>query len=253
LTVNHEPASGAAGEAANAHTEAAVAVASSTDGEPIDGRAARAQQRREQRRSEIIAAATKVFREKGYHAASIGDIIDAAEIARGTFYLYFNSKREIFTELTAEFLALIRGSVRKISLDSGALPPIEQMRANFRRVMSTVLAHDDLATIMLRDPSEFDVEGQAQMQQFFDQIVELIELAVRVGRSLGFARDCDDHIIAVSALGALREVLRRMLAARAAAGAGASEGEAGAPSPSLVDTERLADELVTFFVHGVFT
>ncbi len=229
--------------------------------EPVDGRAVRAQQRREQRRSEILVAATRVFRAKGYHAASVGDIIDRAQIARGTFYLYFNSKREIFTELTTVFLGLIRGSVRKISLEAGAPEPIEQMRANFRRVMGTVLTHDDLATIMLRDPEELDPQGQAQMQQFFDQVIELIELAVRTGRALGFARDCNDHIIAVSALGALREVLRRMLAARADAAERSSsgskensEGQGLEPSRALlVDTERLADELVTFFVRGVFT
>lgn len=247
MTVNHD------GPGA---VEAALppATSESPEPEPVDGRAARAQQRRHQRRSEIIAAATQVFREKGYHAASVGDIIEGARIARGTFYLYFNGKREIFTELASEFLSLIRGSVRKITLDPGAPPPIEQMRANFRRVMGTVLAHDDLATIMLRDPSEVDLEGRAQMQQFFDQVIGLIELAVRTGRSLGFARDCDDHIIAVSALGALREVLRRMLAARAEAAKAEAEGLDVAPSRALlIDTERLADELVTFFVRGVFT
>ncbi|MBK8265904.1 MAG: TetR/AcrR family transcriptional regulator [Nannocystis sp.] len=210
-----------------------------------DGRSARALQRREQRRGEIIAAATRVFKEKGYHAASISDIIDAAGVARGTFYLYFTSKREIFTELTTEFLAIIRGSVRKISLDPGAEPPIDQMRANFRRVMSSVIQHDDLATIMLREPGDLDAESRALLDQFFNQVVDLIELAVRVGRGLGFARACDDRLIAISALGALREVLRRILAAR--------DPTAGAAAAEWSDTERLADELVTFFVRGVFT
>jgi len=224
------------------------------DGDLVgDGRSTRAQQRREQRRGEIVAAAKRVFKEKGYHAASIGDIIDAAGVARGTFYLYFNSKREIFTELTNEFLGLIRGSVHRISLEPDAPHPIEQMRANFRRVMSTVIAHEDLATIMLRDPGDLDAESRALLDGFFDQVIALIELAVRVGRGLGFARPCDDHIIAISALGALREVLRRMLEARREAGAGGGPATADAAANVLGDTERLADELVTFFVRGVFT
>ena len=228
--------------------ERAPATGSSAEADPAsgDGRSARAQQRREQRRGEIIAAAKRVFKERGYHAASIGDIIDAAGVARGTFYLYFEGKREIFIELSAEFLELIRGSVRKISLDPDAPPPIEQMRANFRRVMSTVIAHEDLATIMLRDPGDLDAEARALLDAFFDQVIELIERAVRVGRGLGFARACDDHIIAISALGALCEVLRRMLAAR-------REAAPSGASAALLDTERLADELVTFFVRGVFT
>lgn len=262
--------------------------------EESDGRAVRAQARREQRRSTILLAATRVFKDKGYHAASVNDIIDAAQIARGTFYLYFTSKREIFAELAATFLGLIRGSVQKISLDPTDGEPLSQMRANFRRVMNTVLEHEDLATIMLRGDSG-DAEARAQLDLFYRQVVDLIGQAVRVGHALGFARDCDVHIIAVAALAGLKEVLGRMLDARrrpleavpasplasspigvspavspAAAptqqaqelvsttgpgelGTEASPGAGAATSPWLMPPERLADELLTFFVRGVFT
>lgn len=254
-------------------------------GDESDGRAVRAQARREQRRSTILAAATQVFKDKGYHATSVNDIIDAAQIARGTFYLYFTSKRDVFAELSTTFLALIRGSVRKISLDPGDGEPLAQMRANFRRVMNTVLAHGDLATIMLRGDAG-DAEARAQMAPFYDQVIDLIGQAVRVGRSLGIARDCDVEVIAVAALAGLKEVLGRMLEARRRPAQTAEnfvpDGEAGESSdpdggaeparagregadpaggkdPSGPEdeiwrrTERLADELLTFFVRGVFT
>ncbi|MGB1274953.1 MAG: TetR/AcrR family transcriptional regulator [Nannocystaceae bacterium] len=218
----------------------------------VDGRTIRAIQRREQRRNAILAAAKQVFWAKGYHDASVHDIIDQARIARGTFYLYFNNKREIFAELLATFLELIRQSVRRISLDPADGPPLMQMRANFRRVMTVVIAHEDLASITLRHASTVDPEIGGQVQAFFDQIVALIERSVSIGRQLGIAReDCDDHIIAISALGALREILSRMLDAR-----NRQESKRARESPStgvLTDIERLADELLTFFVRGVFT
>ncbi|HEY8376555.1 MAG TPA: TetR/AcrR family transcriptional regulator, partial [Nannocystis sp.] len=233
-----------------------------------DGRSARAQARREQRRSLILAAATKVFKEKGYHATSVGDIIDAAQIARGTFYLYFTNKREIFAALSAGFLAKIRGSVRKISLDPADGEPLAQMRANFRRVIHTVLDNADLATIVLRDDA-LDAEARIQADRFYDQIIDLIGQAVRVGHRLGIARECDEKIIAVSALGALKEILTRMLAGRLqaesappapgaarshAAPVGGTEALPGsAPAPRLGGPDRLADELLSFFVRGVFT
>ncbi|MDC0719588.1 TetR/AcrR family transcriptional regulator [Nannocystis bainbridge] len=236
-----------------------------------DGRSARAQARREQRRGLILAAATQVFKEKGYHATSVGDIIDGARIARGTFYLYFTSKREIFAALSAGFLAVIRGSVRKISLDPNEGEPLAQMRANFRRVIHTVLQHEDLATIVLRDDA-LDAEARAQLDLFYEQVIGLIGQAVRVGSRLGIARECDETIIAVSALGALKEILTRMLAGRRATstavpapGAEASEPAAvtGGPDETAVasevtpapfaDPDRLADELLRFFVRGVFT
>ena len=88
-----------------------------------DGRAARAERRRAERREAILAAAKTVFRDKGYHQASVHDIIDEARIARGTFYLYFTSKQELFGELVDDFLARVRGEVRRISLEAGDDPP----------------------------------------------------------------------------------------------------------------------------------
>jgi AcrR family transcriptional regulator len=60
---------------------------------------------REQRKAEILEAALKVFAEKGYRKASITDINRKAKIARGTFYQYFESKREIFLELVESYFA----------------------------------------------------------------------------------------------------------------------------------------------------
>ncbi len=221
---------------------------------PVDGRTTRAMQRREQRRNAILVAAKQVFREKSYHRASVHDIIDRAQIARGTFYLYFNNKREIFAELLATFLQLIRQSVRRISLDPNDGPPLMQMRANFRRVMTVVIAHEDLASITLRHASSVDPEIGGQVRAFFDQVVALVERAVQIGRKLGIAReDCDDHIIAISALGALREILPRMIEAQKSTRDAVNTGQEPSPPDILTDIERLADELLTFFVRGVFT
>lgn len=49
----------------------------------------------EQRRSEIIVAAYEVFAEKGFHAAGIADIAARLDIGHGTFYRYFQNKRDV--------------------------------------------------------------------------------------------------------------------------------------------------------------
>ena len=48
------------------------------------------------RREEILTAAIKVFGKKGFAATCVGDVADAAKIAKGTVYLYFDSKEEIY-------------------------------------------------------------------------------------------------------------------------------------------------------------
>jgi AcrR family transcriptional regulator len=58
------------------------------------------------RREEILTAAIKVFGKKGFAATCVGDVADAAKIAKGTVYLYFESKEEIYA--TAVRLAIER-------------------------------------------------------------------------------------------------------------------------------------------------
>jgi len=50
------------------------------------------------RRSELLTAARTVFSKKGYHDATIDDIAEIAEVAKGTVYLYYKSKKEIYLE-----------------------------------------------------------------------------------------------------------------------------------------------------------
>src|SRR5258706_8003661 len=46
--------------------------------------------------SEILGAARKVFAEKGFTDATVDDIAESAGLAKGTLYLYFPSKRELY-------------------------------------------------------------------------------------------------------------------------------------------------------------
>ena len=47
-------------------------------------------------RARLLRHARAVFEKRGYGAASVADIVTAAGVARGTFYVHFTSKREIF-------------------------------------------------------------------------------------------------------------------------------------------------------------
>lgn len=60
---------------------------------------------KEIRRVAMLEAATRVFARNGYHAASVADIIAEAGVARGTFYLYFGSKDEVFSAVLDGFIA----------------------------------------------------------------------------------------------------------------------------------------------------
>jgi len=51
------------------------------------------------RRAQLLKAARKVFRAKGYDGASVAEIVREAGVAQGTFYLYFPSKKDAAVSL----------------------------------------------------------------------------------------------------------------------------------------------------------
>lgn len=67
----------------------------------------RTRKKKDAKRSAMMQAAVRVFAEKGYHAATVRDVVAAADVAVGTFYFYFPDKETLFVYLyeeTAEFL-----------------------------------------------------------------------------------------------------------------------------------------------------
>jgi TetR/AcrR family transcriptional regulator len=56
----------------------------------------RKEREKEQRREDILDAAQKVFFEKGLIAATMDDIAEAAELSKGTLYLYHKSKEDLY-------------------------------------------------------------------------------------------------------------------------------------------------------------
>ncbi len=64
-----------------------------------------------ERRMQILRAAEGVIAEQGFSAASIADITRRAGTALGTFYIYFDSKEQVFRELVLEMGQLTRAMV----------------------------------------------------------------------------------------------------------------------------------------------
>ncbi len=71
----------------------------------------RAAKKRERTRADLLAAARKVFAQRGYHDTSILDITAAADVGVGTFYLHFRDKDEAFNTLIEEVLHSLREQV----------------------------------------------------------------------------------------------------------------------------------------------
>lgn len=64
-------------------------------------------------RTKLLMAAEKVFAKKGYFEASIVNITQEANVANGTYYNYFTTKKEIFNELIRDYNRDLRLHIKK--------------------------------------------------------------------------------------------------------------------------------------------
>lgn len=67
--------------------------------------APRRQRRKEARPTEIIAAAVKLFSERGFAATRLEDVAEAAGISKAAIYLYFDSKADLFKAMVRAYAA----------------------------------------------------------------------------------------------------------------------------------------------------
>jgi AcrR family transcriptional regulator len=77
-------------------------TASSPDPQAAVGHAPRWERRKESRPAELLDAALDLFVERGYAATRLDDIASRAGVSKGTLYLYFANKEELFKALVRE-------------------------------------------------------------------------------------------------------------------------------------------------------
>jgi len=66
---------------------------------------------KQKRKQGIIEAAIRLFAQKGYHHTDVRDIAQAAGIATGTFYIYYQNKRDLFVEVVDDVIRSIIGEI----------------------------------------------------------------------------------------------------------------------------------------------
>lgn len=109
------------------------------DGRQLTERGARTRER-------LLRSAESVFAALGYHDASIVKITEAAEVGQGTFYLYFESKKQIFDELVIDLNRRVRRAMSEHS--EGATTRIARERAGFQGYFRFASEHPALYRII---------------------------------------------------------------------------------------------------------
>ena len=137
--------------------------------------------RRGQRtRSRLLEAAEEVFGERGFEKASIVDITRAAKVAQGTFYVYFESKKEIFTELVESLGQALRRRLRAAVTSED--DPRVQDRAAFSAFLEYVAEHRHLYRIVRQAEFVDEAPYRDYYRRLADGYIQRLEPELEAGR-----------------------------------------------------------------------
>jgi AcrR family transcriptional regulator len=163
---------------------------------------------REERRQQILGCARHLFSEKGYHATTVADIIAAADIARGTFYLYFDSKRGIFEALLEQLFEVLRSKIKRIDVSQGTLESVvTQIHENVDGIIGTFMSQREMTKILLSEAVGLDVEFDRKLFDFYNRLNLLLRRSLEKGIALQILRPFDVRVVSSSILGSVKEVM----------------------------------------------
>ena len=97
-------------------------------------------------RQKLLDAAEAIFGSVGFHEASVTQIVAAAGVGQGTFYLYFPQKRDIFIALVEHLGHSLRRSLNLAI--AGKQTRVEVERAGFKAFFAFVAEHPMLYRVV---------------------------------------------------------------------------------------------------------
>jgi AcrR family transcriptional regulator len=149
-----------------------------------------------ERKQQLLDAAARLFAEQGYAATRVVDIVEAAGVAKGLFYWYFENKEALFRELAAEIRRrLRRQQAAAIDDDAPALVRILQGTVASLRFMAENAPFFSLLEVEGRNVS--DVLRQGTEQHLHDVAALIAE-----GQRDGTVTDDDPaELLAMAAVG----------------------------------------------------
>lgn len=161
----------------------------------------------------IVKAAARVFAKKGFHRTKVSDIVKAAGIARGTFYLYYRSKSELFEKLLDDLMEQV---VKNFSdIDYHTLNSQDDFYKHILKVSNRfkdiVLSNRELASIFLKELGTIGSKFQKKLEGYHSGLMAISVEFLNFCQNKGIIRKVNPEVISFLASGMVRELLSRYL------------------------------------------
>ena len=148
---------------------------------------------------EILAAAAKLFAERGFRAVTIDDIGSSLDYTKSVVYYYFKSKNEILWQIFVRIYDSYFEGITAIRARN--LPPAEAMAMIIRKHALNVMEKREWTAIYFREESELTEQQRREIAKKKRQYDAMIEEIYEAGMEAGVFRRMPKHIAVSGLLG----------------------------------------------------
>jgi TetR/AcrR family transcriptional regulator, cholesterol catabolism regulator len=148
-------------------------------------------------RDTILEAAAQVFRQKGFHGASMQDIAEAVNLQKASLYHHVSSKQEILLALLDRALELLLERISAISDQS--IPADQKLQQMIRTYLQILAENTDLSAVLLFEHRSLERKQHARHVPNRDKFESLWRGVLVEGIAAG-SFQCDDPALATRAV-----------------------------------------------------
>jgi TetR/AcrR family transcriptional regulator, cholesterol catabolism regulator len=148
-------------------------------------------------REDILEAAAQVFRQKGFHGASMQDIAKAVNLQKPSLYHHVSSKQEILLALLDRALELLLERISAIS--SQPNPADEKLREMVRAYLRILAENTDLSAVLLFEHRSLERKQHARHVPNRDKFEGLWRSVLEEGLATGLFV-CEDPSLTTRAI-----------------------------------------------------
>jgi AcrR family transcriptional regulator len=160
------------------------------------------QRRAEDRPREICAAALDVFAEKGFAAAKLDEIARRAGVSKGTLYLYFKDKEDLFRAVIRDTVAPNVAAIRE-TVEAADMPFAQVVRALLPRFaeITTRVPVGAVAKMVIGESRNFPELAKVYYDLVVSQAIALLSGLIEKAQAKGEVRAGDPRLHALSMMG----------------------------------------------------
>ncbi len=163
------------------------------------------QLRKTGRNDEIIQAAAKLFSNKSYHDVTMDQIAQEVGVAKGTIYLYFDSKENLYLEILEDTYEEIESILEREIAKSDPAP--KKLKKILGLIFQFYLQNLDVLRILSRDETHLIREHYEFTEHWRLRRIKLYQKILEKGINEGSFRPANTELTALIIFGLVRSVM----------------------------------------------